>query len=230
MWFRILCVLLVMLLGVAAVQGQQKAKKLKAAGALKAAGDVNARDARNTPTEQTLQARDPEFAKYGIFEQSAPRAAPAAAIDTSLPLELKPGARIALIGNTLFERAQFFGQVEALLHQRFPNHKLVVRNLAWSADEIGLTPRPANFADIDQHLTHEKIDVVLAAFGFNESFAGDAGLESFRGKLREYLSSLKTKAFNGHSAPRVILVSPIANENIPGVAAADLNNDRIQKY
>jgi len=62
-----------MSLGVAAVQGQQKAKKLKAAGASKAAGDVNARDARNTPREQTLQARDPEFAKYGIFEQSAPR-------------------------------------------------------------------------------------------------------------------------------------------------------------
>src|SRR5437762_3529221 len=136
---------------------------------------------------------------------------------------------IVLFAVAAVQGAQFTGGVEALLHQRFPKHELVVRNLAWSADEIGLAPRPANFADIEQHLTHEKIDVVLAAFGFNESFAGDAGLESFRRKLSAYLASLKKKAFNGHSAPRVILVSPIANENIPGVAAADLNNDHIEK-
>src|SRR5438876_4801909 len=209
MRFCISFVLLVLLLGIAAVQGQQTGKKAKAVGAPKAAAETNARDARNAPTGQPQQPRDPEFAKYGIFEQSAPRAAATTAIETALPLDLKPGERIALIGNTLLERAQFFGQIEALLHQRFPNHELVVRNLAWSADEIGLAPRPANFADIEQHLRHEKIDVVVAAFGFNESFAGDVGLESFRGKLSEYLAGLKTKAFNGHSAPRVILVSPI---------------------
>src|SRR5205085_8018734 len=187
---RIPFVLLVFLLGIAAVQGQQKGKKSKAAGAPKSAAETNARDARNAPTGQPLQPRDPEFSKYGIFAQSAPRAMAAAAIETALPLDLKPGERIALVGNTLFERAQLYGQVEALLHQRFPKHELVVRNLAWSADEVGLAPRPANFADLEQHLTHEKIDVVLAAFGFNESFAGDAGLESFRGKLREFLAGL----------------------------------------
>src|SRR5204862_1189146 len=63
-----------------------------------------------------------------------------------------------------------------------------------------------------------------------ESFAGDSGIEAFRRKLTEYLAGQKTKAFNGRSAPRIVLISPIANENIPGVAAADLNNDRIQKY
>lgn len=222
-------ILLILLSVVATVQAQQKAKKSKAVtpNPVEKAGS---RDARDKATGQPPQPRDPELARYGIFEQSAPRAATTAAIETALPLELRPGERIALIGNTLFERAQFFGQVEALVQQRFPNHKLVVRNLAWSADEIGLAPRPSNFADIDQHLTHEKIDVVIAAFGFNESFAGDAGLESFRRRLAEYLAGLKTKAFNGHSAPRVVLVSPIANENILGVAAADLNNERIQKY
>src|SRR4029079_18844746 len=108
--------------------------------------------------------------------------------------------KIALIGNTLLERSQFFGHVEALLHQRFPRHQLVVRNLAWSADEIDLAPRPANFADVEQHLAHEKNEVILAAYGFNESFAGDAGLQGFRKKLTEFLSGLKTKAFNGRTA------------------------------
>lgn len=219
---------LVLLIGVAAVQGQQKAKRpLKAAGAPNATGKAASRDA---PTGKAQQPRDPEFAKYGIYEQTAPRPAATTAMETTLPLDLKPSDRIGLIGNTLFERAQLFGQVEALLHQRFPKHQLVVRNLSWSADEIGLAPRPANFADTEQHLAHEKIDVVFAAFGFNESFAGDAGLAAFRGKLTEFLKGLKTKAFNGHSAPRIVLISPIANENIEGVAAADLNNERIKKY
>src|SRR5438093_2725311 len=166
MRFRFTSILLIVLFAVAAVQGQQKAKKSKAAGSPNGSPKAGTRNARDTVTGQPLQPRDPEFSKYGIFEQSAPRAAAIAPIETVLPLDLRPGERIALIGNTLFERAQFYGQVEALLHQRFPKHELVVRNLAWSADEIGLAPRPANFADIDQHLTHEKIDVVVAAFGF----------------------------------------------------------------
>src|SRR5205823_4083185 len=111
------------------------------------------------------------------------------------------------IGNTLFERAQLFGHVEALLHQRFPRHHLVVRNLSWSADTIDMAPRPANFADVEQHLTHERIDVILAAYGFNESFTGDAGIEAFRRKLGEFVAGLKTKAFNGRIAPRIVLVS-----------------------
>jgi hypothetical protein len=52
----------------------------------------------------------------------------------------------------------------------------------------------------------------------------------FRSRLGEYLAGLRRKAFNGRSAPRIVLISPIANENIPGVAAADLNNERVQKY
>src|SRR5262249_2214280 len=59
---------------------------------------------------------------------------------------------------------------------------------------------------------------------------GDPGIEAFRNRLSEFLANLKAKAYNGKSAPRIVLVSPIANENIPGVAAADLNNDRIAKY
>jgi putative heme-binding domain-containing protein len=222
-----LCVFFV---GIGTIDAQQKAKKTKARAASEAAGKAGLRDAKETETGKPPEFRDPEFAKYGIYEQSAPRPAAIAPIATSLPLDLKPGDHIAFIGNTLFERSQLFGQVEALLHQRYPRHQLVVRNLSWAADEIDLAPRPANFADVEQHLRHERTDVILAAYGFNESFAGDAGLAAFRSQLTQYVASLKAKSFNERSAPRIVLVSPIANENIPGVAAADLNNDRIQKY
>jgi putative heme-binding domain-containing protein len=227
-WFWLALLTAMLAFGIpASLTAQQKAKRGKAKGA-DSAGKT-ARDAKETVLGEAAP-RDPEFARYGIYEQSAPRPRAATPIETSLPLALKPGDHIAFIGNTLFERAQLFGQIETLLHQRFPKHELVVRNLSWAADEIDLAPRPANFADTEQHLLHEKIDVILAAYGFNESFAGEAGLEAFRRRLTHFVAHLKPKAYSGEAAPRIVLISPIANENIPGVAAADLNNDRIQRY
>lgn len=171
-----------------------------------------------------------EFDQFGIYERTAPRPETVEPAVTALPLELKTGARIALVGNTLFEHGQDYGYLETLLQQAYPDRELVVRHLAWSADEIDLQPRPDNFADTEQHLYHERADVIVAAFGFNESFAGDAGLANFRTRLTKYITDLKAKAYNGKTAPRVVLLAPIANENVPQVAAADLNNERIRKY
>ena len=39
------------------------------------------------------------------------------------------GERIVLLGNSLAERAQYFGHFENTLHSRFPNLELVVRNM-----------------------------------------------------------------------------------------------------
>ncbi len=178
----------------------------------------------------SLQGQDEDFKPYGIYAKTAPRPSATEPKGTTLPLEPERGSRIALIGNTLFERSGEFGNFEAFLHARFPDHQLVVRHLAWSADEITLQPRPDNYADTDQHLFHEKADIIFAAFGFNESFAGEAGLAKFRGELAAYLADLKSKAFNGETAPRIVLVSPIANEDVQGVAAAESNNERLALY
>lgn len=187
-------------------------------------------DAKHVMLDAPAVVTNEDFAPFAIYEATAPKPEVTSPVTTSLPLHLNKGDRIALIGNTLFERSQAFGQFEALLQKQFPEHELVVRHLAWSADELDLQPRPANFASTDQHLLHEKTDVIFAAFGFNESFAGEAGIAKFRRTLSDYLKELKTKAFNGKSGPRIVLVSPIANENIDGVAAGDLNNARIKLY
>ncbi|MFO1436994.1 MAG: PVC-type heme-binding CxxCH protein [Verrucomicrobiaceae bacterium] len=129
-----------------------------------------------------------------------------------LPLELKPGTRIALIGNSLFDRMRDDGQFEALMHQRFAGEKLVFRNLSWSADEVALRPRPDGFGDLNQHLTEHKADVILAAFGFNESFKGEKGLAEFETLLRAFLIELKSHRYNGTSEPKIVLVSPTAAE------------------
>jgi hypothetical protein len=55
-------------------------------------------------------------------------------------------------------------------------------------------------------LAHERVDVILAAYGFNESFSGEAGLAEFRLQLAEFLAGLKTKGFYGQIAPRIVLV------------------------
>ena len=149
---------------------------------------------------------------------------------TRVPLNLSKGMRIGLVGNTLFDRMRDFGHFEALLQLGHPDHKLVLRNLAWSADEIDLQPRPADFADAEQHLVAMKADLILAAFGFNEAFGGNEALPSFEIRLAKYLQDLKSKAYNGKTSAKIVLVSPIANENVKGVSAADLNNRTLQSY
>lgn len=188
------------------------------------------KDGRNQSTGKQNPLQDLDLKRYGIYANTAPRAAAVEGVQTTLPLKFTKGDRIALVGNTLLDRSRLFGYWESMIQQGFPDHRLVVRHLAWSADTSKLQPRPANFADLEQHLAHEKVDVILAAFGFNESFQGIDGLDDFRDELTAFLRSVKTKSFNGKSAPRVVLISPIANENIRGVDAADRNNERIKMY
>ena len=190
----------------------------------------NNQDAKNRYAEKAAPPKDPELAKYGIYAENAANPEKAAPVATTLPLKLAKGDRIAFIGNTLLDRAQEFSHFESFLHLAHPGHNLVVRNFAWSADEVDLQPRPDNFATVKQHLTREKIDVIFAAFGYNESFAGTDAIDVFKARLTTWLIDLKTSAFNGKTAPRIVLISPVANENIEGVPAADLNNERIAAY
>ncbi|MCE9547857.1 MAG: HEAT repeat domain-containing protein, partial [Planctomycetia bacterium] len=129
-------------------------------------------------------------------------------------LELHPGDHVVLIGSGLAERMQYFGNFETLLHERFPTHKLVVRNLAWSADEPYLRPRSGGFGSPDQHLARQQADVVLMFFGFNESFAGPAGLPKFEQDLGRLIDDMRKQKYNGKSAPRLALISPIAFEDL----------------
>src|SRR4051812_24868915 len=55
---------------------------------------------------------------------------------TAGKLELRAGDHVCIIGNTLAERMQHDGWLETLLHSRFPQHELVLRNLGYSGDEL----------------------------------------------------------------------------------------------
>ena len=120
-------------------------------------------------------------------------------------LALRKGDRIILIGNTFAERMQFYGHFETLLHARFPALELVVHNLGYSADELALRPRQAHFNDHGHTLEDEKPDVLIAAFGFNESFAGPAGLGQFKKDLEKFIQASTTTRYNGKEPPRLVL-------------------------
>src|SRR4051794_33536804 len=108
-----------------------------------------------------------------------------------LPLKLERGTHVVLIGNTLIERMQDHAWFEGMLVQRFANEEPVIRTLAWPGDEITVQPRPENYGDMHQHLTEAKADVIIAGYGFNESFRGKEGLPDFENNLRIFIAGLR---------------------------------------
>ncbi len=76
------------------------------------------------------------------------------------------------------------------------------------------------FETEDQWLTRLKADVIIAFFGYNESFAGKAGLENYKAELQAFIDHTLKQRYNGTSPPKLIIVSPIAFEDLS--ATADL--------
>lgn len=170
----------------------------------------------------------------------APSAEPVAATSARSQRisEPGPGERIVFIGNGLAERDVYFGRLETELHLRFPEKNLIVRNMGRPGDTPGFRPHPARvsqwafpgaaafhpelnshfgkgfFPTPDQWLTHLQADTIIAFFGYNESFDGPARVGNFEAELEAFVKHTLSKAYNGTAAPRLVLVSPIAFENL----------------
>tara|TARA_R110002095_G_scaffold106802_1_gene93487 strand:- start:3855 stop:5126 length:1272 start_codon:yes stop_codon:yes gene_type:complete len=127
---------------------------------------------------------------------------------------LQEGDRVVLIGNTFADQLRLNNYLETLLTSQAAEKHITFRNLAWSGDTINLRPRPLNFGSLDDHLRQQKADVIIACFGMNESFAGQAGLKEYAENWEKFLKHLLAQQYNGVSAPRVVMISPIAHENV----------------
>jgi mono/diheme cytochrome c family protein/glucose/arabinose dehydrogenase len=150
-------------------------------------------------------------------------------------------ASIALLGNGLGDRMQHDSYFETLLHMRYPDKELTVRNLCFPGDTAAYRPRAGRNSQWafpgaekfrpefkphrgngiepspDEWLKICKPDTILAFFGYNESFDGPAGLEKFTGELEAWIAHTRTQNYNDKSAPAIVLVSPIAFENLSAV-------------
>lgn len=157
----------------------------------------------------------------------------------SLNLPLSEGTHIALIGNNLCSRMLNFGHFETEMHLRYPDHQLFIRNMCDGGDTPGFRPHSgrfspwaypnaekfhdelANFSNSqghfetpDQWLTRLETDIILAFFGYSESFEGEAGLANFEGELEGFIQHTSIQEYNGESAPQLVLVSPIAFQDL----------------
>ncbi len=149
-------------------------------------------------------------------------------IDLANNLEIPRSCRISLIGNTLADRMQHDGWLETYLNIRFARHELVIRNLGYSADELTIRLRSANFGATDEWLSRTKTDIVFAFFGYNESF-GD--LNRFKKALNDFIKHTLTQKYNGIGTAKLVLFSPIAHENVHNRSLPDgsQNNTRLER-
>jgi len=135
-------------------------------------------------------------------------------VQAAAPAKLEPqsGDRIALIGNALPDRMQHDGYFETLVYAKYPDLNLVLRNLAAAGDEVVIRHRSENFGSPEDWLKKVRADVILAFFGFNESFKGAAGLAGFKADLDKFFKNTQAQNYSGKGSPRIVLVSPIAAE------------------
>ncbi|HZL34369.1 MAG TPA: PVC-type heme-binding CxxCH protein [Tepidisphaeraceae bacterium] len=157
-------------------------------------------------------------------------AARAAEAPKSLPLQ--KGDHICIIGNGLADGLQHDGWLETMVYSRFPKDELVFRNMGFGGDEVVFRDRSDNFGTPDQWLTKEKADVVLAFFGYNEAWAGKAGLEKYKGNLTKFIKDTLASKYNGKAEPKLVIFSPIAHEDIhnPNYPDGKKNNEDLKLY
>jgi azurin/glucose/arabinose dehydrogenase len=128
------------------------------------------------------------------------------------PFKFKKGDTVAIIGNSLAERMQHDGWLEALIQSEVPGMELSFRNMSLSGDRANKYPRSKGFTPMPAYLQHVGADVVIAMFGYNESF--DTKPEDYAKQLAELVNGLRKAQPNGGSPPRIVLASPIAHENL----------------
>ena len=133
---------------------------------------------------------------------------------SQLPLQFLQSERIGFLGNSSAERMNLFGHFETLLHTRFSDKELVVRNFARPAEEVGVQQRSADYTALDDPQLAFGADTYFCFFGFNESYKGPEGIDTFKQQYKQYLDTMTSRypRDDEKSPPRFILVSPFAFE------------------
>jgi len=157
-------------------------------------------------------------------------------------IKVLPNANIALIGNNLGSRMMNYGYFETEMHLRFPKDSLTIRNMCDGGDTPGFRPHASRnspwafpgaekfqtelaqnsasegvFEYPDEWLNRLNADIIMAFFGYNESFEGEKGLENFKNELEAFIDHTKKQNYNGRSAAELVLVSPIAFEDLSDI-------------
>lgn len=151
-----------------------------------------------------------------------------------------------------------FGHFETEMHMRYPDSALFIRNMCDGGDTPGFRPHSGrkspwafpgaekfqtelahpsgsqgHFETPDEWLTRLEADVILAFFGYNESFRGKEGLENYKGELDAFIKYTLNQKYNGEGPVQLAIISPIAFEDLS--ATHDLpdgkkENENLEMY
>ncbi len=127
---------------------------------------------------------------------------------------IEAGDSVVVVGNTFADQMRKHCYFETMVQQRFAGSGTSFRNLGWAGDTLAVRARPANFPPEDETLSQHGADVILVCFGLGEAFEGVSGLAAFRRDYQGLIDHYRSRKYNGASPPRLILVSPIAYEDL----------------
>lgn len=146
------------------------------------------------------------------------------------PLEFAMKDRVVLLGSTLIEREQKYGDWEQALMAKNATKHITIRNLGWSGDTVHCESRgsfdgpPKGFANTVALVKELKPQVVILCYGHNESFDGPNGVKRFRDGLTKLLDALApTKA-------RFVLITPTPFEATPPLKDVETRNQNLAIY
>jgi len=143
------------------------------------------------------------------------------------PFKFQKGDTVAIVGNGLADRMQHDGWTETLLQAGAPEMKLHVRNMSLSGDRANSYPRSKGFTPMPQYLQQVGADVIIAMFGYNESF--DQTPEEYGSELDKLIKTYRAAVPKEDKFPRIVLCSPIAHENLKdrNLPSGRANNGRL---
>ncbi|MCA9086398.1 MAG: ThuA domain-containing protein, partial [Planctomycetaceae bacterium] len=146
------------------------------------------------------------------------------------PFTFQKNDVVAILGNGLPDRMQHDGWLETLLQSELTGQQVRFRNMSTSGDRPNHYPRSSGQMSMTEYLRKVQPTVVFAFFGYNESF--DAKPDDYRKQLIEFVRRTRGAKPNGKDFPRIVLFSPIAQENThnPNVPDGTAQNVRLAAY
>lgn len=142
-----------------------------------------------------------------------------------------PGDRVVVLGGALIEQEIRTGRWETEVVRRLPGCSLVWRNLAWSGDTVRGEARAVfgtpndGFNALVKETLRLKPNVILFAYGLNESFAGERGLAAFRSDYDRLIQAL------GPTGARLVFfTAPLMAKVSPRLPDPEKQNQNIRAY
>ncbi len=111
---------------------------------------------------------------------------------------LEDGDRVVLLGGTIIEREQMYGEWELMLTCLYADADFTVRNLGWSGDTVWaesrgiFDPPEVGYQRMIDQIRELNPTVVLLGYGHNDAWAGEEGLEAFITQYEKLIDDIQS--------------------------------------